>query len=54
MTSLLITGGRVIDPASNMDEVADMLIEDGRVSVIGAAWQPSGLAPPHRRLRRRR
>ena len=31
MKSLLIKNGRIIDPASNLDEVADLLIEDGRI-----------------------
>jgi dihydroorotase len=35
MHSLLITGGRVIDPANNFDATADVLIEDGKVSAIG-------------------
>ena len=30
MRSLLITGGRVIDPASEFDAVADVLIRDGK------------------------
>ncbi|HWC76528.1 MAG TPA: dihydroorotase [Blastocatellia bacterium] len=32
---LLITGGRIIDPSQNVDEVADLLIEDGRIKSIG-------------------
>lgn len=39
MTTLLIAGGRVIDPASGLDEVADVAIADGRIVQIG-----SGLA----------
>ncbi len=35
MSSLLITGGRVIDPASGFDGAADVAISDGRVSAIG-------------------
>ena len=34
MTSLLITGGHIVDPASPL-EVADILIEDGRISRVG-------------------
>ena len=30
--SLLLRGGRIIDPASGRDEVADLLIEEGRIS----------------------
>ena len=33
--SLAIRGGRVIDPANNIDTVADVLIEDGRIVSIG-------------------
>jgi dihydroorotase len=33
--ALLFRGPRVIDPASGRDEVADVLVEDGRVSAIG-------------------
>jgi dihydroorotase len=35
MSSLLITGGRVIDPANNFDAVADVLVENGKISAIG-------------------
>ncbi len=34
MASLLITGGRVIDPASGTDRVADVAIADGRIAEI--------------------
>ncbi|HEV8483398.1 MAG TPA: dihydroorotase [Blastocatellia bacterium] len=33
---LLVKGGRVIDPSQNMDEVADLLLEDGRVKTLGS------------------
>ncbi len=32
---LLIKGGRIIDPSQQIDKVADLLIEDGRVKSIG-------------------
>lgn len=32
---LLIKGGRIVDPAHQVDETADLLIEDGRVAQIG-------------------
>jgi dihydroorotase len=35
MKSLLIQGGRVVDPASNFDGAADVLIRDGKVENIG-------------------
>ena len=37
MSSLLITGGRVIDPASGFDAPADVLIRDGLVVEVGTA-----------------
>src|SRR5690348_11532095 len=35
MNSLLVTGGRVIDPANKVDAVADVLIKDGKVAAVG-------------------
>jgi dihydroorotase len=35
MNSLLLTGGRVIDPANGFDQVADVLIENGKIAAIG-------------------
>ena len=32
---LLLKGGRVIDPANNVDAVLDVLIEDGRIAALG-------------------
>jgi dihydroorotase len=36
MNSLLLTGGRVIDPANHFDAVADLLIRDGKIAALGA------------------
>jgi len=36
MSSLLITGGRVVDPANSFDAVADVLLRDGKVAAVGA------------------
>ncbi len=36
MTSFLLRGGRVIDPASERDETADVLIAEGVVREIGS------------------
>ena len=41
--SLLITGGRVIDPASEFDAVADVLIRDGKVEAVGTGLKADGL-----------
>ena len=35
MNSLLLAGGRVIDPANHFDATADVLIVDGKVAAIG-------------------
>ncbi len=35
MSALLITGGRVVDPAANFDAIADVLIRDGRIEAVG-------------------
>src|SRR5271168_4076523 len=35
MNSLLLTGGRVIDPASRFDAIANVLIQDGKISAVG-------------------
>jgi dihydroorotase len=35
MNSLLVTGGRVVDPALGFDAVADVLILDGKISAVG-------------------
>ncbi len=45
MNSLLVTGGRVVDPANRFDAVADVLILDGKISAVGAglgAQAPAG------------
>jgi dihydroorotase len=35
MNSLLLTGGRVVDPANHFDSPADVLIIDGKISAVG-------------------
>lgn len=35
MADLLITGGRLIDPASGLDTPGELLIQDGRIAHIG-------------------
>ena len=45
MNSLLLTGGRVIDPANQLDAVADVLILNGKISAVGknlSAKAPKG------------
>src|SRR5580693_870669 len=41
MNSLLVTGGRVVDPANHFDSIADVLIVDGKISAVG-----TGLSHP--------
>ena len=41
MSSLLLQGGRVIDPANGFDQVADLLISDRKIADVG-----SGLVSP--------
>ena len=42
MSALLVKGGRVIDPAQELDQVSDVLLEDGRVSRIAPGLQAPG------------
>src|SRR5689334_8344597 len=35
MKSLLLTGGRVIDPAQRLDSPADVLISEGKIAAVG-------------------
>ena len=35
MNALLLTGGRVIDPANRFDAVADLLILEGKIAAVG-------------------
>lgn len=40
MAGVLIRGGRVIDPATGRNEVADVLVHDGRIAAIGPVDAP--------------
>src|SRR5258705_5921575 len=42
MPALLIKNGRVIDPASGHDVVADVWIEDGLIKGLGSNLSPAG------------
>ncbi len=35
MNRVLIRGGRILDPAQDKDEEADLLIEDGQIAAVG-------------------
>ena len=39
MSSLLLRGGRVIDPANDFDQVADLLVSNGKIAGVGAALE---------------
>ena len=41
MNSLLLTGGRVIDPANRLDTVADVLILNGKLAAVGLDVLPN-------------
>lgn len=44
MGRLLIRGGRVLDPACDRDERADVLVEDGLIVALGAGLEAPGAA----------
>ena len=35
MSLVLLQGGRVVDPANNRDETADVLLSDGKIESVG-------------------
>ncbi|MDX6229620.1 MAG: hypothetical protein QOI76_3010, partial [Frankiales bacterium] len=37
MTSTVLQGGRVIDPAAGTDRVADVLVDGGKITAVGSA-----------------
>ena len=41
MTNILITGGRIIDPAQGLDWVGDLLISDGLIKGVERSIEPS-------------
>ena len=42
MSALIIRNGRVVDPASHVDRVADVLISDGKVAEVGSGLSAAG------------
>jgi len=44
MNALLLTGGRIIDPANHLDAQADLLICEGKIAALGA--EAATQAPP--------
>jgi dihydroorotase len=49
MNELLLTGGRVIDPANHLDKTADLLIRDGKIAAVGPN-APAQAAPSAERM----
>src|SRR5512140_1574978 len=45
MAKLLIRNGRVIDPASGLDRVADVLVEDDVIAAVGENLEVPGADP---------
>jgi dihydroorotase len=45
MSALLLTGGRIIDPANRKDFLGDLLLVDGKVAAVGT--EAAAQAPPH-------
>lgn len=39
---MLIRAGRVVDPSQDLDEVCDVLVEDGRITAVGGALGEGG------------
>ncbi|MBZ0137013.1 MAG: dihydroorotase [Planctomycetes bacterium] len=48
--AILVTGGRVIDPATGRDESADVLVLNGRISAIGS-FTEQGVRKDHPKLK---
>ncbi len=42
MSHLILTGGRIIDPANGRDEIADIAFKDGKVAEIGSNLSRAG------------
>jgi dihydroorotase len=42
MANVLIRNGRVIDPATRLDSIRDILVVDGRIAAIGQNLDPTG------------
>ncbi|MBO8168141.1 MAG: dihydroorotase [Thermoanaerobacteraceae bacterium] len=39
---LLIRGGRIVDPAQDMDRVGDVLVDHGKIAAVGDVIEPAG------------
>ena len=53
MTTLVLRGGRVIDPKQGVDRAADLVIRGGRIAEVIAPGQPAGnLGPAHSKSQR--
>ena len=45
MAKLAIRNGRIIDPASGLDAIRDLIVDDGRIAAVGEALDTSGAEP---------
>ena len=45
-TPLVLRGGRVIDPASGTDEIADVVMSGGRITAVGPGAGDDVVAAP--------
>src|ERR1043165_4289232 len=43
---LVVKNGRLIDPARNIDTIANVIIRDGKIQSIGGATSTAGPHPP--------
>ena len=44
MSEILVLNGRVIDPASGLDDARDVLLRDGRVAAVESPGALKGVA----------
>lgn len=42
MSTIILKGGRVVDPSQNMDQVADLAVVDGKIDSIGKGFGSNG------------
>ncbi len=49
-TTLILRGGRVVDPSQNLDEITDVAIVDGKIDAIGRGLAESRLAAEYELL----
>ena len=46
-SSMLLAGGRILDPANGLDATGDVLVQNGRIAAVETTpWESSSVAPP--------